>query len=122
MAVTLGGIALPDDIVWLDEFAHQQVGQARERTLTGAQVIEETALTAGRPITLGGGVWVARSMVLALRTLAADAAETHTLDLRGDAYSVALVRPNPMTATPVVRYANPEAADFYDITLRLITV
>ncbi|MCK5770941.1 hypothetical protein [Algiphilus sp.] len=122
MAVTLGGISLPDDIVWLDELAGPQVAQARARTLGGGQVIEETALLSGRPITLGGGVWASRSTVLALRTLAADAGETHTLDLRGDTYTVAFVRPNPIEATPVIRYADPAAEDPHELTVRLIEV
>ncbi|MCR9089879.1 hypothetical protein [Algiphilus sp.] len=122
MAVTLGGIALPDDIVWTDELDWEPVAQARARTLNGGQIIEETTLQGGRPITLGGGVWVPRSTVLSLRTLAATAAQTHTLDLRGDTYTVAFVRPNPIQAVPVIRYADPVPDDPHEITIRLITV
>ena len=122
MAVTLGGIALPDDIVWTDELAWTPVAQAIARTLSGGQIIEETALQGGRPITLGGGVWAPRSTVLALRALAATATQTHTLDQRGDSYSVVFVRPNPITATPVIRYADPAPDDPHDITIRLRTV
>lgn len=122
MAVTLGGISLPDDIVWLDELDWTPVQQAREYTLSGALVLQEAAVQAGRPITLGGGVWARRDTVEALRTLADAPAADHTLDLRGTEYTVAFVRPQPITATPVIRYADPAPADPHDITIRLITV
>lgn len=122
MAVTLGGIALPDDIVWLDELAWSPVVQATSRTLSGAIVIEEATLQEGRPITLGGGVWVPRSDVEALLSLAATAGATHSLDLRGTAFDVVFRRPNAITATPVIQYADPAPEDPHEITIQLLTV
>lgn len=52
MNPTLDDITLPDDIFWSDETAPWKVGQTVTKTLTGALVIQEGALQAGRPITL----------------------------------------------------------------------
>ena len=120
--VTLGGITLPPDLVWIDEFDHEPVAQADSRTLGGVLISEETALLHGRPITLGApGQWVERSVVIALKALAATSAETHTLSLRGDTYTVQFRRP-AITARPAVTYADPLAADPYEITINLRTV
>lgn len=122
MPVTLGAIPLPDDLVWIDEFAAEPVAQAMQRTLGGVNVIEETALVAGRPITLGADdQWVGRTTVLALRALAAVPGQTHTLNLRGDIYTVAFRRP-AIEARPVIQCADPDPADRYAIRINLITV
>lgn len=122
MPVTLGSITLPDDLVWIDEVGHDPVAQATQRTLGGVMVIEETELVAGVPITLGAeDQWVDRTTVIALRALAASAGQTHTLNLRGDAYTVAFRRP-AIEARPVIQYADPDAGDRYAIRINLITV
>ena len=54
MTASLAGIALPDDIQWTDEFTAWKVGQIIRPTLTGALVVQEAAMQAGRPITLQG--------------------------------------------------------------------
>ncbi|MDT0496530.1 hypothetical protein RM530_04010 [Algiphilus sp. W345] len=122
MAITLASIALPDDLVWTDEFVHEPVGQALQRTLGGAQIIEETALIAGRPITLGtDNQWITRSTLLTLRALADTAGQIHTLDLRGDEYDVVFRRP-AISARPVIEFADPTVDDFYAVQINLITV
>jgi hypothetical protein len=122
MSVTLGGITLPDDLVWVDEFDFEPVAQASARTLGGVLISEETELLAGRDITLGAaGQWVERSVVIALRALAADAGETHTLSLRGTDYTVQFRRP-AIEARPVIEQADPLAVDPYEIRINLRTV
>lgn len=82
MPVTLGGIALPDDIQWIDEFSGFGVGQTITPTLTGALVIEESAQTEGRKVTLSSnGAWVSRTVVESLATLAAAPLNNATLTL-----------------------------------------
>lgn len=73
MAVTLDGVALPDDIQWLDEFSGHGVGQQITPTLTGAIIVEENAQPEGRPMTLdsGDGSWADRSTVELLEVVAA---------------------------------------------------
>jgi hypothetical protein len=69
-----GVIALPDDLVWTDEFSWVPVVQKKTVTLTGALIIETGVRLAGRTITLAADpdmAWVTRSTVLALRAWAA---------------------------------------------------
>lgn len=119
MSVTLGGIALPDDISWVDELDWEPVTQAMKFTLSGVPIIEESATLGGQPMTLGR-VWVSRTTVLALRALAVDAGETHTLSLRGTDYDVVFRRPLGVQATPVIPYAEPDPDDDYELTLNLL--
>lgn len=122
MAVTLAGITLPDDLVWIDEMDWEPVAQATQRTLGGVNVREESELVEGRPITLGADQqWISRTTLLALRSLAAAAGATHALNLRGAEYTVAFRRP-AINATPVIPFSNPEAGDFYAVQINLITV
>lgn len=122
MTTTLGAIALPDDLVVVDEFDYEPVAQVIQRTLGGVNVIEESPLVSGRPITLGTeGQWITRATLQALRALADLAGQTHALNLRGDLYTVAFRRP-AIAARPVIDYANPAAADFYTVQINLITV
>lgn len=73
MAIVLGGITLPADLQWVDEFAGHGVGQVITPTLTGSILVEETVQTVGRPITLSsnGASWMPRIGVEALAALAA---------------------------------------------------
>lgn len=75
MPVSFGGITLPEDIQWIDEFSGFGVGQIITPSLTGALVVEEFTQTEGRPITLqsGEGSWTDRSIVEQLYTLQATA-------------------------------------------------
>lgn len=121
MATTLAGIALPDDIVWLDELQWEPVQQQLDRTVTGALVAQESTLTGGRPMTLGG-VWVTRATALQLRVLADAADATHALVLRGAAAIPVRFRRPALSAVPVVVYADPAAGDHYELTLNLLQV
>lgn len=52
MSIYLDSIELPDDLLWSDETSSWKVGQTVATTLTGARIIQEGSLQAGRPITL----------------------------------------------------------------------
>lgn len=122
MAVTLASIALPDDLVWIDEFEWEPVAHSSKRALGGAQVIEETGLTGGRPITLGtDSQWVTRATLNALQVLRALPAQTHALTLRSQTFTVMFRRP-ALRATPVIEFADPVDDDQYAIQLFLMTV
>lgn len=96
MAISLNSIPLPDDIQWTDEFNGYGVGQTATRTLTGAMVIEESAQTSGRRITLAsnGAAWVTQSVTSQIQALAATPLDgtTLTLDWNGTDYSVVFDR------------------------------
>lgn len=77
--ITLAGIELPGDLYWSDEFTSWKVGQAARVSLTGALIVHQSALQAGRPITLEsqqeGNNWVGWLTLVqleALRALEAD--------------------------------------------------
>lgn len=73
MTASLAGIQLPEDLYWSDEFTAWKVGQAVKTSLTGARIVHESALQAGRPITLesqqDGARWVAVVTLSTLRQL-----------------------------------------------------
>lgn len=50
--IVLAGITLPCDMYWSDEFTAWRVGQLQRTSVTGALIVNESALQAGRPITL----------------------------------------------------------------------
>jgi len=124
---TLDTIPLPAGLVWTDEFEPHTVAQSAVRTLAGGLVVYHNALQAGRPITLQSEAdagWATLATVQALAALAATPGSTHTLTLRGVAYSVMWAHHTPpaLAATPVFNVAGPAASHPYLITLKLITV
>lgn len=123
--ITLDGIELPQDLEWQDEFDWTPVAQDAERSLSGKLVVEESAMTLGRPITLFGGegaCWVPRSLIVSLQALKV-AGQVMTLDYHGTTYSVMWRHGDrPLEAKPVVRIRNPGDDHKYILTLRLMEV
>jgi hypothetical protein len=80
-------IDLPDDLYWSDEFAWCPVAQQQDRTLQGTLIVEESVMTAGRPITLEGAddmAWVTREKMLQLETLRNMSGTVFTLTMKDD--------------------------------------
>ena len=123
--ITIDALTLPDDLLWADEFAFEEVAQEQTRTEGGALIVEETALTGGRPITLRGASdagWFTRTQLLALQALAANANTAHTLTLHDSrSFQVQFARP-AIEAEPIVNYSDPAGGDFYAVTLKLIEI
>jgi alpha-D-ribose 1-methylphosphonate 5-triphosphate synthase subunit PhnH len=138
MTATLAGIALPDDIQWVDEFTAWRVGQLIRPTLTGALIVQESALQAGRPITLQGfddgsnrfvaPITLAQLQALqALEEVAGAAPMTLVLLAAGDTTRSFTVRfrrtDGPAIEARPIKYQVPaEAGDWFIATLRLIQV
>ncbi|MGI9276338.1 MAG: hypothetical protein ACR2PT_16035 [Endozoicomonas sp.] len=124
----LDTITLPDDLLWINEFDWNPVEQNQERSLTGALMVQEQAMSFGRPIELSGGVeagWVNRSVVVDLLALSSIANKVMTLtlpDLRQ--YSVIFDRSNgnPVGANQILPFAFPGDDHQYSLTIRLLTV
>lgn len=135
---TLAGIELPDDLEWADEYTAWKVGQVIRPSLTGAIVVQEAAMQAGRPVTLqslelGGGRYaaaVALSVLDALRALeevpaAAPMALVLPTSSGGTRTLQVLWRrtDGPAIAARPLTYKVPaEPGDLFLITLRLIQV
>jgi len=126
ITLTVGAtvVTLPDDLYWSDEFAWNPVRQAEDHSLTGALVIDNGALQAGRPITLRpedrSSAWLPRSTVEQLRVWATDPTIQMAL-LLGSTVHLVIWRhqePPALSAEPVVHYADIAAGDWYLTTLK----
>lgn len=131
--ITLDAIVLPPDMLWEDEFQWTQVRQTVRPSVTGAQLIQMNAVQAGRDVTLVGKVEGAkgfavihRSVVNALRakevssmgapmTLTLSDARTFSVIFRYDDGPA-------VEATPIKHKDPPVDSDYYNATIRLMTV
>ena len=135
--ILLAGIELPADLQWVDEFTGWRVGQAVKTSLTGARIVQESALQAGRPITLQtqreGAAYIAPVTLAVLRALQASEEQPRTSPLSllmpahngGDrSFPVAWRRTDgPAIEADPIRYAVPALdGDYFSINLRLMTV
>jgi hypothetical protein len=124
--VTLGGIDLPDDIIWTDEFDFQPVAQSVTRTIAGNHVEFNQALVLGRPITLEASEtqgWLTKTQVDALQTLAATPGATYTLDIGAQTFTVAFRHDeDAFDPQPFLQRIDPDAGDFFSAIIRLRTV
>lgn len=101
-------ITLPSAFEWVDEFDYSPVTQTVNRTIGGGFIIQESSLLHGRPITLEGGenVWVERSQINAIYTLASVPDKQLTLTLADSRQFPVIFRRdqgNPFTAIPLWR-------------------
>jgi len=118
-------LELPDSLMWPDEFTWSQVTQTAEYTSTGALLLDAWSKQAGRPITLEGSetyAWCERGALLSLREWASQPGLQMTLSgLRGISRQVVFNHEaGPLSAAPVIDYANPIDTDPYAITLRFL--
>ena len=134
--IILDGITLRDDMLWTDEFTAWKVGQAIKPSLTGARIVHESALQAGRPITLesqnAGNDYVGVVSLDVLRALqASEEVPGNTFDLVMPAhnsgtrtFTVAWRRSDgaAIEARPVKHITPQFDGDYYAVTLRLMTV
>lgn len=119
-------VTLPDDILWSDEFAWHPVEQRVDQTITGALIVQAATRQAGRPITLQSGqnfAWLTRAQLDTLKTWAAVAGKTLTLNIRGVARSV-MFRHNDgaIEAEMVMYHAAPTASDYYVCVVRFLEI
>ncbi len=135
--LVLAGIELPADLQWVDEFSAWRVGQQVKTSLTGARLVQESALQAGRPITLQtqreGNAYIAPVALDTLRQLQASEEQPRAVPLLlvmpahngGErTFEVRWRRTEgaALEATPI-NYAVPALdGDYFSTTLRLMTV
>ena len=124
MAITLDSITLPPDLLWTDEYQYTPVKQSINTAVDGSLVIEAAAALTGRPITLQGGddyAWCSKATLELLRLKQAQPGLVMTLTLLSVAHNVIFMQPG-ITAKPVLDYSNPEATDWYAVTLKFLEV
>lgn len=130
---TLNGIALPLDIEWQDEGAWMPTAQVVTTTITGAQIVQASAVQAGRPITLVARgdqhVWLSYAEVKTLRALAESNLSTPMalVLLDGRAFTVIWRHQDTAIEFEPVRYSistdsGVNDARPYILTLRLMQV
>jgi hypothetical protein len=120
-------LSLPDDLDWPDRNSWEPVTQVVAPTLTGALVVENYTLQAGREITLMGyedRAWVPRTTVEQLRAWAAIAGQQLTLSLEGVTHTVVFRHQQPpaLDARPLYGVANPADDWPHTLTLKLMEV
>ena len=127
---TLGSVAVPRGMVWVDEFAWLPVERAVTYSLTGALLVDVGTRQDGRPITLTGTerhAWMQRTEVQALRTWLALPGQVFTLTINGAVGTVLFDHGTEETSrafvvAPLVDYSDPQGHHYYcSVTLRFIT-
>ena len=126
--IVLGGVNLPGDLVWSDEYQWCAIARAMEYSLGGSAIIEESTKLAGRPITLEainesrGEIWLSRQLANSIKSLAETSNLTMTLTL-SDARSFSVrFREDGINAEPVYHIMPHADADPYHLTIKLMTV
>lgn len=132
MSITLSDgtttVDLHPDLYWADEYAWQPVAQTVTTTLTGALIVQNGAMQAGRKITLSpaddASAWMRKSVVDQLRNWASVAGQSLTLTLRGVSRTVIFRHHDggAMEATPVVFFSDADSSDWFRVTLRFMEV
>ena len=126
MSSTLDSLDLPLDLQWIDRFDFTPIQQSTSRSLSGALIIQTATKLAGRTITLASSAdygWATQAEVDALfakltiatpLTLVLPDASTFSVRFRHEE--------QPIVAKPVEAYRVMADGDFYELTLKLITV
>ncbi|MDQ7832037.1 MAG: hypothetical protein RDU30_09905 [Desulfovibrionaceae bacterium] len=125
-AITLAGLTLPPDLIWSNEHAAPLVGRTSRRTIGGGMVVQDTALSGGRPIDLTGeDGWCAKSLVDTLYAWASTPGWTGLLTLHDGRQFCVRFRfgdESPVSAISIMGEADPDADSLYNLNLRLETV
>lgn len=124
---TRQAVLLPQDMRWTDEYDWSAVAQATpERTLSGAQVIQQGVKRGGRPVTLAGEwVWLDLGSLRTLRDWSDVPELVMTLThYNGRSFDVMFrLHDKALTNVSPVRYATPETdAERYTAEICLMTV
>jgi hypothetical protein len=127
-------LALPDDLIWADEFAWSAVQQRSGYSAGGALLLDVGFKLAGRPITLQGGeshAWAPRSTALTLKQWIDAGASPLTLLFRGTPYTVGFATVDePLSVQHLADCSDPDTVvagglgevETVFFTLRLITL
>ena len=124
MSITLHNLDLPADLFWTNEFDWNAQRQNLRRSVTGALLVQESAVTAGRPITLVGGDdfgWMSRDQVDAWYAQANAAPVDMALNFHGRNFTVRFTG-DRFRARALQPFSEPASSDRYVPSLFLITV
>ena len=124
---TIGGVALPEDMEWLDELQPAR-RQAESVALSGGMIVQTSTQVAGLPMTLRtpAGVYVTRAQIKALIALrdnpATDAFTVGHPDGRSFSCRFSHANGSPIDYANTMFRSPPEDSDgWHTLTLRLMT-
>ena len=127
MAITLGGIALPD-LILEPRTLYPGVRASVTPTLAGGVIIQEFAQVDNRNIDLVGGDdygWIQYSTLMSLRSLAMTALSTHVLIYETETHTVRFRHEEgePVYAEPIIPQVEPQNTDWWhNVILKLMKV
>ena len=124
---SLGGVALPRGLEWIDEFPWTGVAQNVGMAVDGTLLVERGRYLAGRPITLRGGDdfgWIRKATLDAVHALAATGEPLRLVLEDGREFDVLFAHgSDPITARPLIPgRGNPGPDDWYVPAFKLITM
>lgn len=123
--VELGGIALPDGIMWVDRQTWTATGGSVKRALSGNLIVSANTIT-GRPITLDAKdtrCWIPRDTVEAIQSLANQPRAVYTLKYYDEEFQVRFRHEeSPIEFTPLLEKPVYSAEDYFYGTIRLMEV
>lgn len=126
--LTLGAVSvdISDDFDWPDEYAWPKVALQKTFSVTGALLVETNVRQTGRPVTLIGSeqlAWMPRADLEVVRELVESPGVELELVFRDQTFNVMFDHEaGALEATPVADYAEPDATDFFFVTMRFIEV
>lgn len=124
-------IALPPDLLWANEFEWAAVSQSKERSITGALIVDSVKRVAGRSVFLQGAAncgWLTRAELRRLQVLASMPGAQFDLLWNGEVMRVMFDHgedeaASPVSASPAIDYSDPMDEDrYHSLQLRFMTV
>lgn len=127
MAITLGGVALSDHMIWSDRDVSSSIEQSLIRTLGGRAIVYSQQLEKGMPITLEANQdtgWLTYAQVKATRALADVAGAVYTLDFYGTQYDVIFAHHTgeAFNFVPLIYRVVHDDTDYFIGAIRLTTI
>lgn len=127
MAITLGGVTLPDNIVWEDKYKWSPIMQDVKTTLGGRPVVFSAELLAGRRISLVAYQdmgWLTKAQVDAVIALANVAGAVYVFVIGAETYNVVFRHEEPPAVEfdPLIPRAVPIDGDYFVGRIKLLVV
>jgi len=130
MSNVLGGVSLPEDLIWEDKFSWSGVDSRASASRGGFPIIFEQAVSSGRPITLTGGpnhAWIEHGVLQSVFDLAGIPLATYDLVMGVDTRTVRFVNNDPpaVSALPVLEMPDEEYQStdwFHSLIIKLMEI
>lgn len=127
MSTVLGGVTLPDGIVWEDKYKWSHVVQDVQMTLGGRPVVYSGSLQAGRRISLVAYQdqgWLTKEQVDQVMALAEVAGAQYALTIGAETFNVVFRHEEPPAVEfePLIPRGIPVAGDFFVGRIKLLVV